>query len=409
MAAAFYTAILTMLKIRRRYRWFLVPSFIIYTISDMWLAYLYSSEADPQFIHIIKMIFLLQTIIVYLIIFEGSLWKIATAVMVCDFVAGFPFSALFGCEVTATGKVILEIAPDLPYIPYGVTLCTAAFFVEYVLLRKPLKKYSDGAVEKTLWVRILGTVFWLNIAFPLINAWYTYYARQKGRGLVHITSIVLVLVFFTGMYREFQLQKKQKRKYLLSQTALMEEYYENLKEQVRLTEMFQNELADVRDYLNKNVEKEAFFSVKEEKPETMYTGSSIVNKVLTNKVRSCEKEGIVLHIEAESTKLPEELDMVVVLYNVLDNAIDSCKQMPEDVRWINLYIKNVEEEFTLICKNPRTGEKVLASGRRTWKRDKRLHGTGMKIVRDIAKKYKGAVQYEEKDTEFICRLTLMCR
>lgn len=136
MAIAFYITIFTMMNIRPRWKWLVLPSFIIWVASDMWIAYMHVHNIDAQKIQTIKTIFMIQAILMFLMIFEASLWKIMTAIMMCDFVCGLPFVIVTGSEIQESGRIVLKIAPDLPYLPYGVGISFLLFLLTYKLLKK---------------------------------------------------------------------------------------------------------------------------------------------------------------------------------------------------------------------------------------------------------------------------------
>ena len=83
-----------------------------------------------------------------------------------------------------------------------------------------------------------------------------------------------------------------------------------------------------------------------------------------------------------------EIDLVGVLYNLLDNAIEANERIAEGfVRGIELNLWKDEKEIKIWVKNRiMPGEKVDF---RTRKADKEIHGYGIGIIEKIVQKYHG--------------------
>lgn len=126
MAIAFYITIFTMMNIRPRWKWLVLPSFIIWVASDMWIAYMHVHNIDAQKIQTIKTIFMIQAILMFLMIFEASLWKIMTAIMMCDFVCGLPFVIVTGkwenCFKNRTRSAVSSLwgGYKFPFVPADI-------------------------------------------------------------------------------------------------------------------------------------------------------------------------------------------------------------------------------------------------------------------------------------------------
>ena len=109
--------------------------------------------------------------------------------------------------------------------------------------------------------------------------------------------------------------------------------------------------------------------------------------------------------------LPETMevntdDMVVILGNLLDNAIEACERA-EFPKYINLFmnyekgclILNVRNSFDKVI-NKEYGEFV------TRKKDKSLHGLGLKNVKNTVGKYNGMIEFASDEKEFSVNIIL---
>ena len=143
--------------------------------------------------------------------------------------------------------------------------------------------------------------------------------------------------------------------------------------------------------------------------ETVYCENHIVNIILTLKIQEARAAGIdpeVLISIPEDIRI-EKMDLCSVFSNILDNAIESCRKVPEGKKMeikarmkLGYLVIKVTNTYNEIIK---TAEGELASQ----KEDSENHGLGLKIIADIAKKYSGDFSYENKNNEFIVIVTLL--
>lgn len=132
------------------------------------------------------------------------------------------------------------------------------------------------------------------------------------------------------------------------------------------------------------------------------TGNFIFDSIINSKLTDATKNGI--DVSANIT-LPTKLeinedDIVVILGNLLDNAIEACQKVSTG-RYIKLRISyeegciilNIKNSFDKII-NKFDGEYI------TRKEDKSLHGLEIKSVRNAVEKYNGFLEFTSKGTGF---------
>ncbi len=124
-------------------------------------------------------------------------------------------------------------------------------------------------------------------------------------------------------------------------------------------------------------------------PAVRYCSDEIVNVVLSMKIRQCRDRQIDFQIRVEEQAYDDvkEIDLVGLLENLLDNAIEAEERLPEQERYISFALWRKEENIFLVVSNRiRPGEHIDF---RTTKANPEAHGIGTKIIDEIVSKYHG--------------------
>lgn len=101
-------------------------------------------------------------------------------------------------------------------------------------------------------------------------------------------------------------------------------------------------------------------------------------------------------ISSESFEKIKTTDLIIILSNLIDNAIDAAKELPEGEREISICIQSDEKDY--IFKIINTGptivetEQIYVQGYSTKKVENgKIRGQGLFIVREIVNKYDGQI------------------
>lgn len=101
-------------------------------------------------------------------------------------------------------------------------------------------------------------------------------------------------------------------------------------------------------------------------------------------------------ISSESFEKIKTTDLIIILSNLIDNAIDAAKELPEGEREISICIQSDEMDY--IFKIINTGptivetEQIYVQGYSTKKAENgKIRGQGLFIVREIVNKYDGQI------------------
>ena len=197
----------------------------------------------------------------------------------------------------------------------------------------------------------------------------------------------------------------QYKNYKLSKESIdiVNQKYHDLKHQINLLKT-QAYVGKSTSYLEK-MEREIRVYETQNK-----TGNQILDAVLTNKAMICQNKEIELKfiVDGGALSFMEDMDVSALFGNMLDNAIESAeKQQEKQKRLIWLYVTK-EKQFVRIRTENYCDEKIRFKNGMpvTTKKDRRLHGYGMKSIKSTVEKYHGSVVAAQENNWFELKILL---
>ena len=130
------------------------------------------------------------------------------------------------------------------------------------------------------------------------------------------------------------------------------------------------------------------------------SGNDIIDNVVNYKLNLAKNEKIKFDIDISVSKklfIPP-YDITVILGNLLDNAIEACRELDESERKIVLKINENKSKLTIYIQNK--FDKTLKKEHgdfATTKDDKNEHGYGIKNIKKSVEKNKGACEFDIVD------------
>ena len=196
-------------------------------------------------------------------------------------------------------------------------------------------------------------------------------------------------------YKNYQLSKEN--------IDMVNRKYHDLKHQINLLKT-QAYVGKSTSYLEK-MEREIRVYETQNK-----TGNQILDAVLTNKAMICQNKEIELKfiVDGGALSFMEDMDVSALFGNMLDNAIESAeKQREKQKRLIWLYVTK-EKQFVRIRTENYCDEKIQFKNGMpvTTKKDRRLHGYGMKSIKSTVEKYHGSVVAAQENSWFELKILL---
>ena len=103
----------------------------------------------------------------------------------------------------------------------------------------------------------------------------------------------------------------------------------------------------------------------------------------------------------------EELDIILLLSNLFNNAIEALKEC-ENEKILRIKLELKRGEFLISVQNSFEGDRKKNGEiyTTTKKKDAELHGYGMKNIQDIVKKYDGIFEYKVYEDHLIFMISI---
>ena len=276
-------------------------------------------------------------------------------------------------------------------------------------------------------------VVWILLCF----IWNHYHFLKEERIFSTIVILLYLGILFLGIYYdgfiaggiaalifvllEYLLQRIMKReedKTIIYQNKLMKQQMDEI-ENIYMTMRgwrhdYHNHLQSLKGYLslNKVDQMKNYLNELEtdlDSIDTLYhSGNLQLDSILNAKLAIAEKGQIRIHCDAS---IPpqlhvSDLDLCVILGNLLDNAIESCRKINDpDERFIRVYIGILKKQLYISITNA-TSETVKQRTDHYFTTKRGDHGHGLKRVDQVVKKYDGYLNRQNEPGVFATEIVL---
>ena len=136
------------------------------------------------------------------------------------------------------------------------------------------------------------------------------------------------------------------------------------------------------------------------------TGNSVTDVVINDRFRKAKELNIpfsVNFVYDDKWNIPV-YDVSIIISNLLDNAISAAADTEESVRFVVLRLKERQNVIILVCEN--SFDAGTAAKHREEIDNDRLHGFGLKNIREIAGRYEGGILIDKHEGVFTVTVML---
>ena len=232
------------------------------------------------------------------------------------------------------------------------------------------------------------------------------------------SMLILVAVLFFYLSRQYEMEKKIAHLEKEKNVLLMRDYQflkNTYAANARLFHDFHNHIEALYHYLEKERTAEAVRYLEslrspiEAVTQPVWVGDEAVDYLINSKIALAASREIQVNCNIEYPQHTNirSVDLVAILGNLLDNALEAVDGTEGDLRFINLIIRRINEMLIIKLENGCKAAPVIAEGElMTTKQDTDLHGWGLKSVRTTAEQYYGTVEIEYGSNRFCTVVTL---
>lgn len=361
---------------------------------------------------LLNALFLLAVNIIYSLVFFKLKPKTAafySLILVAVSTISEQITELFVLSISQAYLTVYKGSPII--LAVEVLISKTLFFLIVLLFTHFLKKDSDsGKILPAFYIFPL-TVLICAISFWRVGTQQLLLPKSQAilgiAGILLLTSTICVVFSFkTSAEKEGKLILLEKEKLKIDTDMA---YYNILERQnnelMEFRHNMKHRLATI-EALNTSPEIDAQLSkiVSELKKYdgVCHSGNRTLDVIIDRYVAECNINNILFEYDIKSNNLSsvDAYDLVAILGNLLDNAFEAANASTERFITLETSFKN---DFTVIIINnscPKTLKLLPNELPETTKKDKRLHGIGLKSVIKALKRHKGDIYFECENKVF---------
>lgn len=236
--------------------------------------------------------------------------------------------------------------------------------------------------------------------------------------LAYVLLPFLLLSALSLLYTAAVLADQERLEQEASLLSMSRAYYQQLEEQQEQVRRLRHDMANhftVLDGLleaDRAGEASAYLHSLQRSPGLLKGRQFCENRVANTVL--CAKAAVLAAEEVDFTAdaaLPEDLplpgpELGALLGNLLDNALEACRKLPPDSRWVRLTVRADRGLLALRCVNAAAAVPEEREGRLLSTKAEPGHGFGTETVRDIVRRRGGTVEFAPSQGQFSCMLCL---
>lgn len=230
--------------------------------------------------------------------------------------------------------------------------------------------------------------------------------------LSFINGILLLMIVLKTIK---DIKEKSEENLLKEKVDMQYNYYLNLQEtQNKVKRLYHDMSNHMMCIKNMSSEKEDVNKYIDEVSkelngikEIYNTGNMILDIVLNEKQVDCNENNINLFCDINFSKCNfiEMIDVCSIFSNILDNAIEACNKIKNDAKYIKIRGTFVKSYYVIRCENSKVNRVKIKNYRIiSSKKDKFIHGIGLKSVKSSLKKYDGELEIEDFEDKFLVQI-----
>nr|WP_164510715.1 GHKL domain-containing protein [Lacticaseibacillus jixianensis] len=155
----------------------------------------------------------------------------------------------------------------------------------------------------------------------------------------------------------------------------------------------------------------AYLDDLEDKLDTVdtlvHSGNPMLDAILNAKLTLAERDNIPTNVKAfvGATPLIADLDLVVIVGNLMDNALEAIEAQPAgEKRRLRVYIAILKQQLYISITNTRPADQQIDIHYASTKNDKR--GLGIRRINKLVAKYGGMINRQYEEAVFVTEIAI---
>lgn len=280
-------------------------------------------------------------------------------------------------------------------------------FILFVFAKRIVQSSNSKMNIKNFFLFSVVPISTFGIMLALAYMNIDFDSNRYVQTLLMICSILImignILIFY--VYDEFAKSVEQLRnqEIVITKMEMEEKRYEQIEavnqEHARVLHDIQHYIRAIGGLVAQNKEKELLeilseLNIKVKEIETkIYCPNKLLNTILNEKKKEANEKGIEMRVVIEpefSVDQIENMDLIVIMGNLLENAMEAAQKCEQG--YMNIYLSSKNNgSFSIIqIVNNYIGEILIEDDKiKTIKKDSGKHGFGIQNVSMAAEKYDG--------------------
>lgn len=379
------------------------------------------------------------TFFLYMVMFSGSKHPLFTlfgnivllAALLSAYGCGDTGTVLFRACIYHASRMVVELVvksillalPGEDSFAAGSVISSIAMYIILQIYRRWKGQGYAAPLPFRYWVRLF--------AVPVLSMFITYHAyavaMHSGKmTFYYFLSLLIILVNYLvfDLYDKMSAQALMERQNMAygQEISLCVEQAKEREEAYRQTQILRHDLKGRLVALEALLEagqtekaRETVTQMLKENSLNRYgiaeTGNLALDALVNYKYAAATAEDVQMscRLEVPAEFFAEGVDMCVILENLLDNALEAVRELPEGERQISLTVRLTRGVLMITVENPYQGE-IRVDGRGRIRSSKTGdHGIGLLSVERTAEKYAGTVSVSHEGGIFRVSVMLVPR
>lgn len=299
------------------------------------------------------------------------------------------------------------------YFHYIYILASIILFIHYLVFRSMQSTYQFSSFKDLLLFLVscilLNVSGYMIVNYPIANLDLVNLYSFLFIGLIEIIFVMFsLLTRRLNKSREELVQKEIESYSKTFNETMVKNIEESYKNNRKLKHDLNNHLLAIELRIKNGKQEEALDYIHKISQnitgvKVLETENETLNYIINSKIMTMERYEIEFEYKIlSSLKQLEVFDIVTIMGNLLDNAIEAQSDLREN-KYIKLYTEDIEGRTIIEIRNRCNRDKLTIKDGEfvSTKKDKDNHGLGLENVREVINKYKGEYKIDIQENEFV--------